>query len=980
MHLDDYLKEILVITKNHNLYDISNIQINQRKDITQKISYLLTNTSLLSETLQNTFFEKGYNFKKELSILLTNFYNTYKNEIKIANIHYLYTKYLDRCCDYNSLKYFIDDPNYNQTLLQLTLQRSIEKECVDWKNSNCSTIKLVNYYYITLLNYIPNEVDLKFLFTLKDQINFKSYLLNYIQSKNDYIYIEQCRFHFNNLSNTIPYNNGGIKIKYYGAVGTSGYANITKNIIESLVNDNRFDIYFKVLQFQNYDAFGKGNELLSSLSKKNTILYDYIIIHSTPEYFPIISQIEREINPNVIIYSITVWETEKLPHMWEYYSKFVDKISVPSKFSSIAFKGNCDIIHHPIFIKNEITEIKCCLFDIKHKYSYIFYNISEWTNRKGIDDLIDVFLDLYGKNSKILLYLKTFGDISKEEGYKYILDLCKIKKIIFLENIILDYNRVSSSYINCIHSCADCYVSFTRSEGQGLGLCYSALNGNQTIVTNYSGHLDYLKEFKNIYYINYKLIPATFCSTWSSKHKKCRLLPYCSFFDKFTPSNQSWAQIDKLHAKEIMLKVSKFSRIKHKQNKNIFTSEKFCNDLYNSLIITTCNRKDKYNFKKVIGKTLNYFPQMMYIDWKIKKKLIGILNCSIYGNVGDFSYSYIIEKYLTRSEYELTFIDDQHGDIKQDIIPIDYLIIGGGGLLNLERLNQTNKIWEYQHYCIINKIPYYLLSLGFQDTDLNGKNIDKLKNYAYLLDNSNFISVRSFPDYMIACNIIKNETKEFLHIYSDLVYSLPLFIPYKEFKRDILLVVLDNNWITLDNEYIRNDINQRLFLNKNLKLVFTDFAGIAINNKSNIDVKLINKYFPNSLIINGIMTVYSHIRNSTLSDIIEILCKSHTVISGRLHSYILSKVYKVPNIENYNYSNYKVFADKFSNLDNNCAITPLKLIDYYINHDIIFTSKDWSENDRNDSIVRLHQKTNIAIEHIQNWNNRQIEEKLFSLN
>lgn len=977
MKFDDYLKEILVITNKRNLYDISNIHINKRNDISQKISYLLTNTNLLTEKLENCVFNKGYNFKKELNLLLTNFYNTYSTEIKIANIHYLYIKYLGRCCDYNSLKEFISQSNQN--LLQLTLQTSIEKECVDWKNSDA--IYLVNYYYITLLNYLPNEIDLKFLFTLKDEINFKFHLLDYIKSKNDYVYIEECRFHFDTISNTFhPKQIDKIKIKYYGAVGTSGYANITKNIIISLVNDKRFDIYFKVLQFQNYNKNnGSGNELLSSLSKKHTEFYDYIIIHSTPEYFKIISQIERNINPNVIIYGITVWETEKLPNGWEYYCKFVDKISVPSQFSSIAFKDKvlCDIVHHPIFIKDSNVTGKCLLFDIKYKYSYIFYNISEWTNRKGIDDLIDVFLDLYGNDNKFLLYIKTFGDISKEEGYKYILDLCKIKNIIFLDNIILDYNRVSSSYINCIHDCANCYVSFTRSEGQGLGLCYSALNGNKTIVTKYSGHIDYLKEFKGIYYVNYKLIPATFCCSWSSKHKKCQLLPYCSFFDKFTPSNQSWAQVNKLHAKEIMLKISK-SKDKIKQNINPFTSEKFCNDIYQSLI-STIKTKTEFIKNKEIGKTLDYFPQTMYIDWKIKKKLIGILNCGVYGNVGDYSYSFIIKEYLNRSDYELIFINDQHGKDKQDIIPIDYLIIGGGGLLNLERLHHGNRIWEYQNYCIVNKIPYYLLSLGFQDTDLNGKNIDKLKNYASLLDNSNFISVRSFPDYMIACSMIKNETKEFLHVYSDLVYSLDNFIPFKEFKRNILLVVLDNNWITLNNEYIRNDINQRMYLNKNLKLVFIDFAGISLNNSTNINNNLINMYFPNSRIVNGLKTIYSQTRNSTLNDIVEILCKSHTVISGRLHSYILSKVYKVPNIENYNYNNYKVSADKFSNLNNDTAIIPLKTIDYYINHDIRFTSKNWTENDRNDSIVRLHQKTNISIEHIQNWGNRQIEEKLVSL-
>jgi hypothetical protein len=978
------VKSILEVTKTRNLYDIHLLPKSQHLEIAKNISYLLTNTYALSDALVNSLFELGYDFEVELDKLVIEFYNTHEREVKISNIHYLYQFYLERCCDYNSLKDFLDNENFDTNSLKLELIECIEKKANDWKNCyykkdysfDYKTIVLVNYYYITLLNYLPNENDLKFLFTIKEQGNldeFKSKLLTFIYSKSDYIYLQECRSHFNNLGSLIHpsdtkisddnlTNSQGLKIKYYGAVGTSGYATITKSLIKSLVEDERFDIYFSVLQFQNYNE-EDNNALLSSLSKKQYHKYDYIIIHSTPEYFPILANIERKINPNVIIYAITVWETELLPLNWDFYCSFVDKISVPSQFSSLAFKNfNCDVIHHPFFIETTGKECKCLLFDIKEKYKYIYYSINEWTNRKGIDDLIDVFLDLYGCNNKILLYIKTFGDISKEEGTKFILELCKTKSITFLGNIILDYTRVSSSYINCIHSCADCYVSFTRSEGQGLGICYSALQGNQLIVTKYSGHLDYLSSFSNVSYVNYNLIPATFCTTWSKKHSKCKLLPYCQYFDKFNPSIQVWADVDKEHAKELMLQ----QKPKIKKNISPFTSSTFCNELYTSLItsVKTCNKSNKSFTDKT-------FPQYMYLKWNFKKKKIGILNCSGYGNVGDFSYSFIFENFFkNKTDYELIFIDEQNYDLRY-VIEIDFLIIGGGGLLNVGRLNDTNTIFIYTNYCIFNKIPYYIISVGFQDCDFNcdGK---KFQKYSLLLDNSEFISVRSIQDYIIASSIVKPQTKDFIYVYNDLVYSMYKFIPFIEYDRNILLVVLDENWINIHSDFIRNDIQQKLLLNNELILVFTTFAGHIFNIREDV----VKKYFPKSIIIQGLENKYSPNRSSSLSDIISLLCKTKIIISGRFHSNILAKVYKVPIIENYSYVNYKLEADKFSNLNNDNTLTPLNLVYRFIKNEIKYNSKYWNENDRNNAIVSLHQKTNIDISIIQNWSNRQIEDKL----
>lgn len=58
--------------------------------------------------------------------------------------------------------------------------------------------------------------------------------------------------------------------------------------------------------------------------------YNYVVIHSTPDLWPAVSNYERRINPKVVVVGITVWETQDIPKEWIKYLKFVDKISTPS--------------------------------------------------------------------------------------------------------------------------------------------------------------------------------------------------------------------------------------------------------------------------------------------------------------------------------------------------------------------------------------------------------------------------------------------------------------------------------------------------------------------------------------------------------------------------------------------------------------------------------------------------------------------------
>lgn len=896
-------------------------------------------------------------------------------------IHYFYYKFLERCADTGAVKNFNGD--YDN--LVKTLATSNERVLVDWikgyllgEHRYLYAISIVMESFVKKLNYIPRKIDLESLWIHRERIDFESVVEKYIRDKSDFKYLESCRKNFKEtLSNNITITRAVENIKFYGPVGTTGYSKACKDLLNCILLDKNISMTFEVVQYQNY--LETNSKIISNVCRAEK-KYKYIIIHSTPELWPVICNIERKINPKVIIYGITVWETEDfLPHRWDLYCQFVDKVSVPSEFSSLAFKRagiKTDVVCHPVE-KTLKTDKGCCFLKNK-RYSYIFYNISEWTNRKGITELIQLFLECFREKPDVLLYIKTFGDTSEKESKVF------MKKLGDPVNVIIEYGKVSDSYIDCIHDCGNCYVSFCKSEGQGIGACQAALSGNHIIITGYSGHLDYLKE---VSLVEFTLEPASFCCAWNPKHFDCKYLPHCRFFDGFCPSRQKWAKIDTVSACEKMLSAFENTLSGNKDtieyiNTN-FSYKKVSETLLTSLRNTKriCSKTRKQNIKdRAYTEILksNCIEQGSILDFKESKKKLVVLNAGGYGNVGDDAYSFIINLKF-KETCEISFVSDF--TFEKFITDFDYLIIGGGGLLNTERMRQDNNIWRYSDYASKNGKPYFLTSIGFQDTEVNSEeeSLEKYRVYGKLLDNSDYISVRSVSDYHIACRICYSKTKDFLYFNQDIVYSINNYMKLDTFQeRDTLLVIIDK-WVNPFEDFVYNDILKK---KNGLQIVFTEFSGE--NENFIVDPTLLLKLFPDSVFIPGIPRKNeidknnSRVLNATcLLDICKILVRSKIVITGRYHGMILSKVFKVPSIETYGYSNYKLEAEKFAPPTDN-KDTALDKILEIIDSGYIFKSRNWTQDDRNTAIVQANTVFGISIQKIQNWSNRKIEEKLLS--
>lgn len=171
----------------------------------------------------------------------------------------------------------------------------------------------------------------------------------------------------------------------------------------------------------------------------------------------------------------------------------------------VLFEGvDLDIYHNTKEINKSINDE---LANIKESFAFLF--VGHWLNgefgedRKNISGLIRVFLEAFknkAAHNQPALILKTssadFSTIDREEL------LNKIKQIInsvnsnALPNIYLLHGDLSDQEMNSLynHPKVKAHVSLTKGEGYGRPLAEASLSQKPIIATNWSGHIDFLKE------------------------------------------------------------------------------------------------------------------------------------------------------------------------------------------------------------------------------------------------------------------------------------------------------------------------------------------------------------------------------------------------------------------------------------------------------------------------------------------------------
>lgn len=217
--------------------------------------------------------------------------------------------------------------------------------------------------------------------------------------------------------------------------------------------------------------------------------------------------------------NISAWEADKIPYLWnEIYKKIkVNGIIVPSEWNLNTYKKeqkNVKCVPHLIRTSTEKKNEIVLPIDVQNKFC--IFSMSQWDIRKGFDILIKAYLMEFKNQQDVVLLLKTYGTITnsfihsqEEQKNNIISEISSFKKSIFLEDnntpsakIIPIFGAIEYEKINYLYDISSCFALATRGEGFGLTIAEAVLKNKPVIVPKEGGHLDYLKNYRKVKYVN----------------------------------------------------------------------------------------------------------------------------------------------------------------------------------------------------------------------------------------------------------------------------------------------------------------------------------------------------------------------------------------------------------------------------------------------------------------------------------------------
>jgi glycosyltransferase involved in cell wall biosynthesis len=205
---------------------------------------------------------------------------------------------------------------------------------------------------------------------------------------------------------------------------------------------------------------------------------DVALIFALPlqYWFDAIPEIKKKCKK---VICMTTCETETVHEAYGELFKHFDKIAVSSRYCkkvfSRQFPRNEFIIvraHVPVKTVTAITNT----FGIPGG-KYIFYHIGNILDqRKNFKSILEAFIRLNLPDSLLVVKATCMKDVA-----------------ISIPNVIIINGLIPEDELNGLHKLCDCYVSFSSSEGIGLGAVEAAIQNKPVIIPEYGGAVDYIK-------------------------------------------------------------------------------------------------------------------------------------------------------------------------------------------------------------------------------------------------------------------------------------------------------------------------------------------------------------------------------------------------------------------------------------------------------------------------------------------------------
>jgi hypothetical protein len=155
----------------------------------------------------------------------------------------------------------------------------------------------------------------------------------------------------------------------------------------------------------------------------------------------------------------------------------------------------------------KVDSVEKVMSTIPEQYAFLF--VGQWTHdhpffdRKDIGNLIKTFLNAFkDRPNKPCLILKTSGTNYSKMDKDAILKKIRIVESQVqgdLPKIYLIHGELNDVEMNALfnHEKVKCHISFTHGEGFGHPLLLASLSGKPLLVSDWSGHLDFLSTNKD---------------------------------------------------------------------------------------------------------------------------------------------------------------------------------------------------------------------------------------------------------------------------------------------------------------------------------------------------------------------------------------------------------------------------------------------------------------------------------------------------
>jgi glycosyltransferase involved in cell wall biosynthesis len=163
---------------------------------------------------------------------------------------------------------------------------------------------------------------------------------------------------------------------------------------------------------------------------------------------------------------MTVCETTEVHQDYGLLFEHFDRIAVPSEF--------CHEVFSRQFPNKEFYIIHA---HIPEPEVYTFYHIGNiLDDRKQFRHILEAFIRLNEPNSRLLVKATCMKDVP--------LNIPRVEIV----NGLVDEEKMER-----VHKIGDCYVSFSKSEGVGMGAVEAALRDKPVIITDFGGAPEYVK-------------------------------------------------------------------------------------------------------------------------------------------------------------------------------------------------------------------------------------------------------------------------------------------------------------------------------------------------------------------------------------------------------------------------------------------------------------------------------------------------------